>query len=53
MPETTPPNPAESGLEIRTQFVRNRNALVARADFGEMFVDYYLHLSTQGIKLSA
>ena len=23
MPETTPPNPAESGLEVRTQFVRN------------------------------
>ncbi len=51
MPETTPPNPAESGLEVRTQFVRNRNALVARADFGELFVDYYLHLSTHGIKV--
>ncbi len=31
------------GLEIRTYFVRNRNALVARADFGELYVDYYLH----------
>jgi molecular chaperone Hsp33 len=31
------------GLEIRTYFVRNRNALMARADFGELYVDYYLH----------
>ena len=32
------------GLEVRTYFVRERNALVARADFGELYVDYYLHL---------
>ncbi|MEO6246032.1 MAG: Hsp33 family molecular chaperone HslO [Opitutaceae bacterium] len=51
MPATTPPNPAESGLEVRTHFVRNRNAMVARADFGEMFVDYYLHLSANAIKV--
>jgi len=31
------------GLEVRSYFVRGRNALVARADFGELFVDYYLH----------
>ena len=31
------------GLEVRTYFVRNRNALVARAECGELFVDYYLH----------
>jgi molecular chaperone Hsp33 len=53
MPETTPPNTADAGLEVRTYFVRNRNALVARADFGELFVDYYLHLSTNQIKVSA
>jgi molecular chaperone Hsp33 len=50
MPETTPPDPAESGLEIRTYYVRNRNAMIARADFGELFVDYYLHLSRYEIK---
>lgn len=33
------------GLEVRTYFVRGRNALVARAEFGELYVDYYLHLS--------
>ncbi len=40
----TTPGPAPEGLEVRTYFVRERNALVARADFGELFVDYYLHL---------
>jgi len=51
MPESIPVNPAESGLEVRTYFVRNRNALVARASFSELFVDYYLHLSDQKIRL--
>jgi molecular chaperone Hsp33 len=41
------PAPAE-GLEIRTYFVRGRNALVARADFGELYVDYYLHQGQHG-----
>src|SRR5882757_1216893 len=40
--------PAPEGLEIRTYFVRGRNALVARADFGELFVDYYLHQGQHG-----
>lgn len=34
---------AAAGIEIRTYFVRGRNALVARAEFSELFVDYYLH----------
>lgn len=50
MSETTPPNLADAGLEVRTQFVRNRHVLLARADFSDLFVDYYLHLSDQGIK---
>lgn len=52
MPETTPPNTADAGLEVRTYFVRNRNALIARAEFGDLFVDYYLHLSTNQIKVA-
>ncbi len=52
MPETTPPNTADAGLEVRTNFVRERNALVARADFGELFVDYYLHLGANQIKVA-
>lgn len=50
MSESTPVNPAASGLEVRTHFVRGRNALVARADFGELFVDYYLHLAEYGLR---
>lgn len=52
MPETTPPNPADAGLEVRTEFVRQRNALVARAGFGELFVDYYLHLGANQIRVA-
>lgn len=47
MPETTPPNPADAGIEVRTSFVRHRNVLVARADLGDLYVDYYLHLAAQ------
>ena len=35
-------------LEVRSYFVRERNALVARADFGELYVDYYLHQGQYG-----
>src|SRR6185369_1899652 len=52
MVETTPPNPADAGLEVRTYFVRQRNALLARAEFSELFVDYYLHLSSNQIKVA-
>jgi molecular chaperone Hsp33 len=41
------------GLEVRSYFVRHRNALLARADFGELYVDYYLHLAAHGIKVAA
>jgi molecular chaperone Hsp33 len=40
--------PQQQGLEVRTYFVRGRNALVARADFGELYVDYYLHQGQHG-----
>ena len=52
MAETTPPNTADAGLEVRTYFVRNRNVLLARADFGDLFVDYYLHLSANQIRVT-
>jgi molecular chaperone Hsp33 len=50
MPETTPPNLADAGLNVPVQFVRSRHALVARADFSDLFVDYYLHLGAQQMK---
>lgn len=36
------------GLEVRTYFVRGRNALVARADFSDLYVEYYLHQGQHG-----
>lgn len=52
MSEVEPVTPEESdaGLEVRTWFVRERNALLATAEFGPLFVDYYLHLADHGIK---
>lgn len=52
MAETTPPNPADAGLEVRTSFVRHRNALLARADFGDLFVDYYLHVGQHQLRVA-
>lgn len=52
MAETTPPNIADAGLEVRTYFVRNRNVLLARADFADLFVDYYLHLGASQIHVN-
>lgn len=52
MAESTPPNTADAGLEVRTYFVRNRNALLAQADFGDLYVDYYLHLSANQMRLN-
>lgn len=39
---------ATEGFEVRTYFVRERNALVAKADFGDLYVDYYLHQGQYG-----
>lgn len=50
MAESTPVDPAEPGLEVSTFFVRGRNALVARANLSDLYVDYYLHLGTHGVK---
>lgn len=51
MPESNPVNAADPGLEVRTHFVRKRNVLLARADFSQLYVDYYLHLSDQSIRV--
>lgn len=45
------PTPGER-LEVRTYFVRNRNALVARAEFQNLYVDHYLHLAQHGLHLT-
>ncbi len=50
MSTSTPVNTADAGLEIRTYFVRSRNAMFARADVSDLYVDYYLHLAANGLK---
>lgn len=52
MSESTPVNPESSGLEVTTWFVRHRNVLFTKADFGQLYVDYYLHLSDHAIKVT-
>lgn len=42
--------PPENTLEVRTYFVRDRNALVARAEFSDLYVDYYLHQGQHGYR---
>jgi molecular chaperone Hsp33 len=46
-PDCAPP---ETVLEVTTWFVRGRNALLARADFGPLYVDYYLHQADHGMR---
>lgn len=41
----------DRSAEVRTYFVRGRNALVARADFSKIYVDYYLHAADHGLKV--
>lgn len=41
----------DRSVEVRTYFVRGRNALVARADFSKIYVDYYLHVADYGLKV--
>lgn len=38
-------------VDVRSYFVRERNAMVVRADFAPLYVDYYLHLMQNGIRL--
>lgn len=37
-------------IEVRCYFVRDRNALLARGRFSELYTDYYLHLMQHGIQ---
>jgi molecular chaperone Hsp33 len=52
MSESTPINPAEPGLEVGTFFVRHRNVMLAQADIGPLYVDYYLHLADHALKVA-
>ena len=39
-----------SRVEVRSYFVRHRNALLVRAEFSPIYVDYYLHLMQHSLK---
>ncbi len=43
--------PADPGIEVRTYFVRGRNALVARAEFSDLYAGLYLHQMDIGVRL--
>lgn len=36
---------SSEGQEVRSYFVRGRNALLTRADFADLYIDYYLKLA--------
>jgi molecular chaperone Hsp33 len=40
--------PGEGKTEVRTYFVRERNAVLARADFCPLYIEHYLHLADTG-----
>jgi molecular chaperone Hsp33 len=42
------PSGNESALEVRSYFVRGRNALVTRATLTDLYLDYYLHQGQHG-----
>lgn len=44
-----PSGDASSYIEVKSHFVRQRNALAVQADFSPLYVDYYLHLTDQGL----
>ncbi len=41
----------DPGIEVRTYFARQKNALVARAEFSELFASWYLHRMDCSIEL--
>ncbi|MBK8092320.1 MAG: Hsp33 family molecular chaperone HslO [Verrucomicrobiaceae bacterium] len=49
MPES-PPQPELSFIELRSFFVRGRNALLVRGKFQPLYIDYYLHLMQHGLQ---
>lgn len=44
------PKAVPQGSVVTVEFVRHRNALLVRAELGELFTDLYLHLADQGLR---
>lgn len=47
---STLPPPELSIIALRSYFVRQRNALLVRGKFQQLYLDYYLHLMQHGIQ---
>jgi molecular chaperone Hsp33 len=45
--------PADGGIVVTTEFVRHRNALMARAHLTPLYLDYYLHLADQRLTVAS
>ncbi|MCF6311355.1 MAG: Hsp33 family molecular chaperone HslO [Verrucomicrobiales bacterium] len=55
-PETPEPSDSVdeiSNIEVRCYFVRERNVLLTRAEFSDLFTDHYIHLMENKIRHSA
>jgi molecular chaperone Hsp33 len=50
---SSPIQPAEEFTRIESVFVRHRNVLLLRADFGAIYTGYYLHLMEQRLRNQA
>ena len=46
----SPIQPTEEHTTVESIFVRHRNVLLLRADFGPIFTGYYLHLMEQRLR---
>lgn len=50
MSESDPNPDSSSVIKTYSSFVRGRNALAVRAEFSQIYVDYYLHLMDHGLR---
>jgi len=53
MSEAPDPNIHNEAIQIHCYFVRHRNALAVRAQFSELYTDYYLHLMQHELRYDA
>jgi len=50
MSEVSDQSTGSTSIEVRCYFIRERNALLTRAEFSELFTDHYLHLMENKIR---
>lgn len=53
MPDAPDSQTHNAAIQVHCYFVRHRNALAVRAQFSELFTDYYLHLMQHGLRYDA